>query len=108
MYEELLGWANAWFLPSLVDASGRECVPMELKILASLRVLSKGWHFDGIAELSMMDEGTMRVWHHSFLAKFVEEKRSVFIKYPTTDAEAEVIERVFSALGMPGAVGSTD
>jgi hypothetical protein len=22
MYEELLGWANAWFLPSLVDASG--------------------------------------------------------------------------------------
>jgi hypothetical protein len=81
---------------------------MELKILASLRVLSKGWHFDGIAELSMMDEGTMRVWHHSFLAKFVEEKRSVFIKYPTTDAEAGVIERVFSGLGMPEAVGSTD
>ena len=39
-----------------MDAFGRPSVPIELKVLGCLRVLGKGYHFDGIAELSGMSE----------------------------------------------------
>ena len=62
-----------WFEPSAVDKSGRPTIPVALKVLGSLRILAKGWCFDGVCELSLMSESSMHAWHHPFLSRFVEE-----------------------------------
>jgi hypothetical protein len=35
MFEEIAQWANQWFDPAVYDASGRPCIPIELKVLRS-------------------------------------------------------------------------
>ena len=46
---------------------GVPTVPIELKVLGSLRVLAKGWHLEAVCEVSSMDRETMRTWHHRLL-----------------------------------------
>ena len=107
LYQRIVTDAAVWFPPK-PDAFGRLPVPIELKVLGSLRILAKGSSFDGIAELSMMHESTMQEWHHKFLSRFVTEFRDVWISYPKTVAEAAPIAAVYERLGLPGAVDSTD
>ncbi len=60
IFNILVAKATFWFPRKGVDRAGRKAIPMALKVLASLRILAKGWHFDGIAELSLMHESTMQ------------------------------------------------
>ena len=48
------------------DASGRRGAPLELKILGVLRVLGRGYCFDGIEELSFISAECNRMFFHSF------------------------------------------
>jgi hypothetical protein len=47
--EELLPWTRERF-PCRPDCSGREGIPTEYKLLAALRALGRGTHFDDLAE----------------------------------------------------------
>ena len=42
IFVHLVEKCKAWFDPATHDKYGRECIPIELKVLGSLRVLSKG------------------------------------------------------------------
>ena len=48
----LVRLAKIWFPAAAYDAAGRPAVPMELKVMAVLRVLGRGSCFDDIAEVS--------------------------------------------------------
>ena len=103
VFLSLAASAKKWFGTCEEDCAGRKAVPIELKVLGSLRLIAKGWHFDAIAELSGMHLTTMQQWHHDFIERFVEEEFSKWIKHPKTREEAEPIESIFRALGLPGA-----
>ena len=108
MYVDFVEKAKVWFPIKPKDAFGRPSVPVELKVLGSLRVLGKGYHFDGIAELSGMSEPTMQAWHHKFLERFVGELMSVWVKYPKTAEEAAPYLKVYKRLGVPGGAACSD
>lgn len=90
------------------DVSGREAVPLELKVLGALRMVCKGCAFDAIAELSGMSESTMHRFFHSFWKRFVTHFKDLWIKYPKTAAEAARSMEMYEKLGFPGAAGSVD
>merc|ERR1711934_133006 len=52
-------WRDNGWPPSDRDACGRKSQPLELKILAALRVLGRGECFDTCAELSNISESTL-------------------------------------------------
>ena len=61
IYEEAKSWTT--ILPDgkvwkaekdAMDAYGQSSAPLHLKILGVFRVISKGYHFDGIAELCVL------------------------------------------------------
>ena len=63
---------KAWFREH--DGIGRPSCPLELKILGVLRILGRGMCFDGISELTNIGEEAIRVFFHSFCAKFSLQK----------------------------------
>ena len=108
-FKEIVEKTRSWGIFSeKKDRYGRPCVPLELKILGALRYLSKGSSFDAIAELSGMAEQTAHSFFHQFWYHFVLEYKDIWIKYPSTAAEAQPITDHYARLGLPGAVGSVD
>ena len=90
------------------DCSGRLGAPLELKILAVLRVLGRGYCFDGVEELSFISAEVLRIFFHSFCGLYAEEYFSIFCKPPTTEKEIRETTDVYGRLGLPGCIGSTD
>ena len=60
-----------WFPEA--DCTGAPSAPLELKILGVLRVLGRGMCFDGIQELTNIDEETVRRFFHVFCERFAVE-----------------------------------
>lgn len=48
------------------DAVGQETLPVDLKVLASLRILATGCSADAAEELSGVSEITIMKYHHRF------------------------------------------
>lgn len=46
------------------DATGRPAIPLELKILAALRVLGRALTFDDVAEFTNASANTMRTFFY--------------------------------------------
>ena len=98
---------NNWFTER-PDASGRRGAPLELKILGVLRVLGRGYCFDGIEELSFISAECNRMFFHSFCYLFSKEYFDVYCNAPLTEAEIQRTLSVYERLGFPGCIGSTD
>ena len=84
------------------DAVNVDAVPLELKVLGALRMISKGVAFDAIAELSGMSEQTMQAFFHVFFERFVAHFKDIWIKHPSTHAEVAESMEQFRRLGFPG------
>ena len=79
MEKQLFG-ANAHLA---TDIAGRNICPVEIKLLAVLRILGRDWNFDDIAEATLMGETTARRAFPTFCEKFVEVYYSDYVKRPT-------------------------
>jgi hypothetical protein len=79
IFLEYVGWARGWLPQADYDCAGRPSVPIELKVLGALRIVSKGWAFDGIAELTCMNESTIGSWSHKFYFAFRQNKQGQWI-----------------------------
>lgn len=90
------------------DAFRRATVPLNIKILGVLRMISKGSCFDAIAELSGMHESTMQAFFHPFIQKFNDEFKDIWIRPPQTAEEAAADMALYTRLGFPGAANSLD
>lgn len=98
---------NQWFIEA-PDCTGRCGAPLELKLLGVLRILGRGYCFDGISELSFISEETMRVFFHEFCELFAQEIYPQYVRPPETETEIRDTESVYARLGLPEAIGSTD
>ena len=97
-----------WLHCSQTDAAGRPRVPIELKLLAVLYLLGSGAALRTIAQLSGMSEPTVQRAVHSFCASFSADMYKEWISPHQTDEELQTVLRHYTAVGFPGAVGSTD
>ena len=109
LYERLVEMtrANGWFSEKN-DAAGQKCAPLELKILGVLRVLGRGYCFDGIEELSYISAEVNRVFFHSWCNYFSHKYFSIYCNPPETPEEISKTLAVYERLGFPGCIGSTD
>lgn len=53
--------------PGKTDATGRECAPIHLLMLTSLRYLGRGWTFDDLEEATAISEAVCRQFFHEFI-----------------------------------------
>jgi hypothetical protein len=90
------------------NCAGQEAAPLELKILAVLRVLGRGYCFDGVEELCLISAEVLRVFFHKFCKLFSEANFSVYCSPPTSDEDIAKTVNIYERLGLPGAIGSVD
>jgi hypothetical protein len=91
-----------------INASCRDVVPVELKILGVLRVIGRGLCFDDVAEYCNTSAEIHRVFFHHFCVKFIAKYRETYLTPPTTDEQLDRIMRMYERGGFAGCVGSTD
>lgn len=94
-------------IPRECDSAGRPCAPIELKLLAWLRVLGRGECFDSCSESTNVSEETLRVFFHKFSSAFSLAMFNIYVS-PAENSELDMILRDYAALGFPGCVGSVD
>ena len=56
-----------------MDCAGNLAAPIELKILATLLVLGRGYCFDGVEELTLLSAEVLRLFFRKFCKLFSEE-----------------------------------
>ena len=61
--------ANEWFSEGN-DCAGVKTAPLELKVLGLLRLLGRGYCFDGIEELSYISSEVNRIFFHKWCELF--------------------------------------
>lgn len=98
---------SGWFTEA-PNCTGIPGAPLELKILAVLRVLGRGYCFDGVEELSLISAESLRVFFRKFVLLFSQEYFSKYCGHPKTPEEIQKVMGVFTQLGLPGCIGSTD
>ena len=86
----------------------KRCVPLELKVLAALRMLAVGASFDNISELACISEQTVQSFFHKWCEAFAANEFTKWCHPPTTSAEVAETTGIFARCGFPGCVGSID
>ena len=99
--------AEGWF-PEGYNCAGRLAAPLGLKVLAVLRVLGRGYCFDGVEELCLISGENLRVFFHKFCEMFSKEKFAEYCSHPTSENDIKRSMKVYTELGLPGCIGSTD
>jgi hypothetical protein len=102
-------WAEENF-PVKTDAIGNLPIPLLYKVLASLRYLSRGMHWDDLAELCGCAPGgeSLRVFFHNFSRRFVEHFEPIWLKPPETEEEILEAMAPYISAGLDGCFCSTD
>jgi len=95
-------------LGSKTPIAGREAVPMELKVLGVLRILGRGCSTDDVKELSGISETAMSKFFHKFCKRGRDVLFPKFVSWPTTIDEISKAMGPYMAVGLDGAIGSTD
>ena len=104
---------NEWF-SERKDASGRTGAPQNIlglktpKILGVLRVLGRGYCFDGIEEPCFISRVVNRVFFHRWCKLFSKKYFPIYFNPPSTKEEIQRTLDVYNRLGFPGCIGSTD
>jgi hypothetical protein len=98
---------SGWFSEK-PNCTGIRGAPLELKILAVLRVLGRGYCFDGVEELCLISAESLRIFFRKFVTLFARENYAKYCTHPQTPEEIERAMGVFTKLGLPGCIGSTD
>jgi hypothetical protein len=92
---------------NIFNSSNRSNVPIEFKILVSLRILGRDTDTDTVSELSGLPQSTSLYIFKDFCSGFVKHFYTTFVYFPIGE-ELQQINDVFSKVGFPGACGSMD
>lgn len=90
------------------DAIGNPQAPIELLVLATLRVLGRGISFDDAEELSGISHEVIRVFFHKFCKFFGDKVFEEYVKPPKNIEEVKTLSSQFEPLGFVGCVGTGD
>ena len=101
VYLEILAMmrTNGWFTEGR-DAISLVAAPLELKILSVLRVLGRGYCFDGVEELCFISAEVLRTFFHKFCACFAAKYFSVYCTPPATPEEIKHTTGVYARIGV--------
>jgi hypothetical protein len=83
-------------------------IPIEIKILVSLRILARGNVSDDISEMSKVGLSTCPSIFSQFVLKFAETFRKAFIYLPQDGEDLKKVMEIYARLGFPGCIGSMD
>jgi len=107
-----------WFKPYFktdgdgfpLDVTGTiHLVPLELKFLGALRVLTKGYSFLEVAECTQGDhEEVHRTFFYEFCEVLIEKLFASNVYLPRNDEELDLVMNIYSHLGFPGCCFSMD
>jgi Plant transposon protein len=98
---------SGWFSEA-ADCAGNPTAPLELKILAVLRVLGRGYCLDGVEELTLISAEVLRVFFRKWCNLFSKENFSKYCNHPKTEEEIAETVLIHTKLGLPGCFGSAD
>jgi Plant transposon protein len=109
LFEQLVAitMESGWFSEK-ANCAGNFPAPVELKIFAVLRVLGRGYCFDGVEELCLISAECLRIFFRKFVTLFSQENYAKYCNHPDTPEEIERAMGVFTKLVLPGCIGSTD
>ena len=82
-------------------------IPVEFKILVSLRVLGRGNCYDDIYEMSSVPERTVGYIFSKFVINFADAFFDELVYFPKDDELKRVVKE-YARMGMPNACGSMD
>ena len=92
---------------NLFDQSYDGHIPIEFKILVSLRILARGNCADDISEFSDIGESSVLQIFKIFVSSFVDHFYTRFVSLPKDERLASVM-KAYDRLGMTGAFASMD
>eukprot|EP00981_Chlorochromonas_danica_P002900 scaffold591_cov174-Ochromonas_danica.AAC.1 len=91
------------------DAVGNQAVPLAIKLLGTLRILTRSSTFDQIAELSDVGIETTRTFFYEFISFYSgDDVYSRYVYEPKSKGTLKVVEREYRRKGLPGCVGSVN
>lgn len=90
------------------DAAGRECSPIGLLILGTMRYLGRGVTFHDLKDCTCISPEVHRVFFHSFIhfGRTILFQR--YVDTPSNAKEAEEHRNEFDMAGLSGCIGSID
>lgn len=89
------------------DACGRPGCPLEVLILASLRILARNWTYDCCMEATYCSDTVIRKFFSLFVKWFADKIFPLFVKMPTLEeVESNGVE--YARAGIPATIGSID
>jgi hypothetical protein len=89
------------------DCCGCRICPYAIKLLGVLRILGRNWCCDDVAEATGMGEATVRKGFLEWCENFVERYYNTYIYRPEGEKLTKMMD-VYSRMGLPGCIGSTD
>ena len=102
----------------LVDEMQRElpperepCVPLKVKLAASLRFLALGCAWDGIEDIFNVSRVVLSDWYKNKFLPFMMRPGGHFernVRIPSTVEEVADLARMYEGAGFPGCIGSMD
>ena len=90
------------------DAAHRPVAPLELKVLAVLRYLGRGWCLDDLSEASGISGPTLGAFVLDFLQRFPRDHWKEWVHIPRNEEELKQVMEPYDLLGLTGCVGSID
>jgi hypothetical protein len=90
------------------DCTGSASTPIELLVLATLKILGRDWKFDDFEDIIGVSYTTIRLFFHKFCKYGATELYSMYVKYPQTRDELYHHMHKYTQLGLNGCVGSMD
>ena len=82
-------------------------IPIEFKVLASLRMLGRDYYTDDVVEILNVGEETARFFMLAFIRGVSKEMYSTYVYVPEGEELNSVVEG-YRRAGLPGCVGSMD
>lgn len=93
--------------PACSKQKGPPRASLDMKMVASLRILATGCQFDAFEEAAGLDKETLRRFFHDWMQHLAVNVAPLHIKLPEGE-ELRSCAEVYRKLGFPGAIMSTD
>ena len=87
---------------------GKKGIPTDIKILASLRILSSGCPYDSLDDVAYMSEQTVKIYFYHFCIDVVAIYGTRFINRMPKREELDDITDKYKTVGFPGCIGAID
>jgi hypothetical protein len=105
------GYVASNDIDSRIPRDGRDArtfIPLDIMLMAVLRIAGRGWCFDDVEESSGIGLSTMAAYYHNFVRQYVDDFYSDWVFLAETPEQIEEVTNAYEVQGFPGCVGSVD